>query len=355
MRLTIRIAIIASWLLFLFLALYLPSWGIFPYEEKSINLFAWGDTIDPAVLSEFEKKSGINLRVSYYSSNEELLVKMKATKGVGYDLILPSDYAVSLLKNANLLQPLDRSKLDFFDNLNPSLLNHAFDPGNRFSIPFEWEVYGLGVDTNFFANRPLPTSWKAIYDPGQIDYKIALNNDPIEAILFAAFYLFGKTDAITEEEFSKIRTLLLKQRSWVEAYSDFRPDYFIATENCPVAISISAKIKSIQEAFPHVAFIIPEEGSFMTIENFCIPKSSTKAEYVYQLLNYLYTDTSILSHHETFGFLPATLSPREQIDIADWEKKLLFLSREELAKFHFIKKIFPQQRVIDLWVEVKSF
>ena len=133
--------------------------------------------MNPRPLTEFEKETGIKVNLSFYASNEELQVKMKATGGEGYDLIMPSDYAVSILMKEDLIQPLDHSKIDFWDSLYPVLLNQKFDPGNRYSIPFEWEVFGFGFDSDFFKDRSPPNTWRAIFDPDYIDYQIAMKND----------------------------------------------------------------------------------------------------------------------------------------------------------------------------------
>lgn len=351
----VRLIISLLWVLLIFFALYFPGWKILPSEERSINIFTWGDTLNPTVLKEFEQKTGIKVHLSYYSTNEELQVKMKATKGEGYDLILPSGYTVAMLVKENLLKPLNRNKLDFWSDLNPSLLNNEFDPDNTYSIPFAWEVYGLGVDSRYFADKPFTPSWKAIYDPNVINYKIAVSNDPIEAVGYGALYLYGKTDSLTEEEFQGVRRLLFMQRSWVEAYSDFRADYFIATGNCPIALATSTYIKRIRPLFPAIEFVVPEEGSFMTIENICIPKASSKEEYIYQLLNYLYSKSSMIDHYKNFYFFPATLSPLGELDLEDYEKELIDRIRQDRSKLHFFKNIMPRQQVIDLWVEVKSF
>lgn len=350
-----RLIIFALWIVLIFFALYFPGWKILPYEEKSINVFTWGDTLHPSVLQAFEKETGIKVNLSYYASNEELLVKMKATRGKGYDLVMPSGYNVELLIKDELLKPLKHSKLKFWSDLNPILLDNEFDRKNRYSIPFAWEVYGLGVDERFFHGTFQP-SWRAIYDPSVIDYKIAVSNHPGEAVSHASLYLFGTAEnQLTEEQFQQVRALLMLQRQWVEAYSDFRADYFIATGNCPVALSTSTYIKRIRPLFPSINFVIPEEGTFITIENLCIPAASTKEDYVYQLLNYVYSKSALIIAYENFFIFPATLSPIEDLDLEDYEKKMLSDITKAPEKIQFFKNIMPVQRMTDLWVEVKSF
>lgn len=350
-----RISIILSWILLIAFCFYFPKLKVFPPKEKTLSIFAWGNILSPKVLSEFEKETGIKVNLSYYASNEELQVKMIATEGEGYDLIMPSDYTAKILIDRKLLKPIDHSKLKFWNQLNPFLLNLPFDPGNRYSIPFEWEVYGLGVDTNFFTNRTFIPSWKAVYDKEVVDYRIAAQNDPIEAVAISSFYLFGTTQNPSPQKFMQIKELLKQQRLWVEAYSDSRAPYFIATGNCPIAMTTSSYIRQMINLRPEIDFFIPNEGSFVSIENFSISHMSEKEEYIYVFLNYFYSEASVKAHFDELGLIPAyRLSPQE-LSVHPYERRLLEITPEEFERLQFFKNIYPQQQVRDLWVEVKSF
>lgn len=357
MKTLCRIGIIFVWVFLIAAVFYFPSWKaqILPQEAKTLNIFAWGDILDMELLEEFEKETGIKVNLSFYASNEELQVKMRATGGEGYDLIMPSDYAVSILVKEDLLQPIDHSQIDFWNTIYPILLNHKFDPGNRYSVPFEWEVFGFGIDSEFFDKRPRPNTWKAIFDPHFIDYQIAMKNDPIEVFQFASHYLFGPLQSVSDTQFTAIRELLLEQRKWIMAYSDFRADYYIATGNTPLAISTTSYIKRIQQTFPNVSFVVPKEGSFVSIENFCIPKASDKQKEIYTLLNYLYRPESLIQHQKTFLYLSASDKILDQIELDDEYRKLYEMTPETFKKYQFFRNLAPQQQVRDLWIEVKSF
>lgn len=351
-----RVFIVFAWIFAIFVLLYLPNLHLFPTKERSINIFIWGETLMPQILKDFERETGIRIHLSYFSSNEELLVKMQATEGRGYDLIMPSDYAVSVLTKQDLLKPLDKKRLKFFSQLNPSLTGLSYDPQNTYSIPFEWEIHALGYSPAYIAKMGTPPlSWGAIFDKRQIDYTVGMNNDPIEAIQFAALYLFGKTEDLSREQFEQIRSLLIEQNRWVEAYTNARPDYFLATGNCPVVVTYSSLIKRLKQIYPEAGFAIPKEGAFISIENFCIPKNSTNYDLVYDLLNYLYRDPSLIAHYKTYGFFPATHSTLSQIDFTDSERDILRFVDEDFDKLHFFQGLFPRKEVIDLWVQVKSF
>ncbi|MCB1110855.1 MAG: extracellular solute-binding protein, partial [Chlamydiia bacterium] len=146
-KIFIRIAIIAIWICLFFT--FLTATQLFsPQKEKeqTLHLFSWPEILSPETIKGFEEETGIKVVRHYYTSNEELLVKLKATEGRGYDLIIPSDYAVKKLVEEDLLLPLDHSKLDFLDHLNPKLTCQPFDEKNTYSLPYIWEFMGFGIN-----------------------------------------------------------------------------------------------------------------------------------------------------------------------------------------------------------------
>jgi spermidine/putrescine transport system substrate-binding protein len=353
---TFRLLVIAFWSFLLLVALYWPKFQSTEFEENSITIFTWGDIFDPDIIASFEKETGIKVHLNYYSSNEELLVKLKATKAEGYDLIVPSDYAVRLLIREELLQPLDKTKIHFWPDLNPLLLKHFYDPSNQYSLPFCWEIFGFGIDADYFAHRSFPESWKLIFDRNTIDYRIGMVNDPVEAVEFASYYLFGpsveKTNAAQQ---AAITQLLRQQHDWVEVYASFRADYLLATKNCPVVIASSSYIWRTMRIVPFVRFIIPQEGTYITIENLCIPAASKKQSLIYRFLNHVYRTESSAAHFATYGYFPATIHTEAWPNVDPLAKKLIHATPEEFRKYHFLHdELMPEPVMRNLWVEVKT-
>ena len=348
-----RSCVVIFWIALFLSCLYLPKWISFETGEKSITVFAWGDILEPSVIQEFEEKTGIKVRMLYYGTNQELMVKLKATQGRGYDLILPTDYMVTLLAKEDLIQPLERAKIEFFDRLNPSLTNRHFDPNNVYSVPFSWESYGFGVNKAFYEKRNLPASWRLIFDPTLIDYRITTLNDPIDVVAIASNYLFGQKDSLNPEQLSQIKDLLLEQKRWTEAYVDFRGDYFLLTGNCPVVVATSSYIARSMTAYDYIDFVIPEDGMFICVENLCIPKASQKQELVYEFMNFLFSKKSVATHFENFGIFPSTLQAYDDIDMHPTLRNLLQFSVNNPDKLLFLKELVSQKDLHDMWISLK--
>ncbi len=171
--------------------------GLFRYQ-KSINVLAWPNIIDAQYFDVFEQESGIKVYLTYFENYEELLVKMQAGSG-DYDLIMASDYAVSTLIQADIVKPLDKSKIAFWSQLYPSILGLYFDPDNSYTVPFSWEIFGLGIDTTFFKDTLPQASWSLLFDEKIAPKRVGMLDDAREIVSVAALYL-KKKRKLTKED-----------------------------------------------------------------------------------------------------------------------------------------------------------
>ena len=109
-------------------------------KGTTLNFYNWGEYMSDGgegsmnVVKEFEKLTGIKVNNSYFDSNETMYAQIKG-EGVAYDLIIPSDYMIERLKNEDLLQPLDYSKITNYDLIDSKYKDLFFDPENKFSVP----------------------------------------------------------------------------------------------------------------------------------------------------------------------------------------------------------------------------
>jgi spermidine/putrescine transport system substrate-binding protein len=331
------------------LFLYVPRLVHSFFGDNTITVLAWPQVIDATALNEFEKSTGIKVYIRYFESNEELMVKLETTGGEGYDLIMPGDYAAARLIDKKLLKKLDKSKLDFWSNLYPTLLGHYFDAENDYTIPYYWGVYGLGVDADYFAHQSLQPSWSLLFEKPASSC-VGMIDGSREITLIAGYYLFGKTTGFTHDEMQQIKKLLIKQKEWVQVYSDLRGDYLLASKTCPVVLLLSADIARIMPYFNHIDFLLPEEGSFVIIDSFGISASSQKEELVYQFLNYMYRQDILQHYVHKFGFFPVTTNVQSTFKHAEYAVP----TPELFSRLHFFKNVIPEKVLNDIWITLKA-
>ncbi|MCJ7434253.1 MAG: spermidine/putrescine ABC transporter substrate-binding protein, partial [Anaerolineales bacterium] len=160
-------------ILFILLAMLLSACGA-GGDAKVLNLYAWSEYVPQGMLDGFTKETGIQVNYDTYSSNEELLAKLQAGAS-GYDLIVPSDYIVSVMIHQDMLETLDMSKIPNFANIAPEFVNPSSDPGNKYTVPYQWGTTGILYDP---AVVPFaPTKWADLWDPAFANRLVALDDE----------------------------------------------------------------------------------------------------------------------------------------------------------------------------------
>lgn len=319
-------------------------------DEAAITILTWADIFDPALIDEFTQETGIRVNVNFYESNEEMIVKLEATRGKGYDLVIPSDYAVAVLREKQLLQKLDHTQLPALSLFLPTVVKQPFDPENTYSLPCAWEVYIIGINKDFFPYGA-PESWRLLFKPPH-GLRVAMASDPREALCFAHQYLYGNPAPVTPEQLQVMSTLLRAQRDQVEAYVEFRADYLLATRNCAAAISSSSYILRSMTEYPHIDFVVPREGTFVTVENFAIPLESQKSHLVNKFISFMCRADVAARHYEHFSFFPSTHAGLQASTLTQREQELLAVVSK--LPVHFIQLLTSEKELQKWWISVKA-
>lgn len=318
--------------------------------RNSLNVFTWGDTFSPKLIEAFEKEYKVKVHVVHFQSNEELIVKMKATKGKGYDLVTISDYAIPLLTKENLLLPLDKKRFPFMKEIDPAFMGRYWDPQNTYSIPCEWEIFAIGYDKDFFKEN-IPDSWDILFKEPK-NFKVTMLNDPIMAYLFGKLYLSkeGKSsDPLL------IKKLLVEQKKWVEAYVDFRADYFLATKTSPVALATSSFILKAMAKNDFIGCMVPKEGSFISIEHIAISSRTKNADLAHKFISFFHREEMFHLYKDNSTFFPAWLKRKESLGLT--QNELDFLNKLEaqgLDKMETSQIPITKREINEIWVEVKD-
>ena len=350
-----RTCVVIFWTATIFAFLYTSELSRFFEEKKSINICIWSGVIDPKIIDQFEKESGIKVNMSYFDGNEELLVKLLATRGEGYDMVAPSDYVCEFLIKHNLLLKLDTSQLNFWGNINPHFLGHYFDPKNEYTVPSEWYVLGLGIRKDYCKNNELPVpSWSLIFDPACMFGRIGLINDSRELAGLAMKYLYKEIREVTPQEVAELRNLLVAQKKHVEAYTDFRGDFLLESGNCSLVVVSNSFIWRTLEKCDHIAFLMPQEGPILNMENYVIPAVSRKADLVYQFLNFLFRlDIQEYNFNEK-----ALLSTRKDAHFLfenEWLKQsTIFVHPDNPQRLELFRNVLTDDQIDEIWLSVKG-
>lgn len=341
--------------------LFLPKIREYWDDGKSLNVYAFAGLFAYEVIEAFEKEYGVKVSLKYYDSNEELFAKFKIGGGEGYDVVTPSDYMIELLRKEKLLHKIDRQKVPAFMNIDNRLLGHYFDKKNDYSLPMGWTPYGILYNKKIFKNKPKNLSLDILFksplkfkEITTVPYKISMKDDFREAILLASLYLFGDIKVLTQERLAQIRKLLIKQKTWVENYLHQDIGYFFIADIIHVAIADSSYSKKVMEESDQFDFIIPDEGSFVSIENMAIPKSCKKVDLAHKFIAFVLAKRQSLINAKEYGLNPSNKLVYPLINKKFFNNPNFFPDRKLFAKLRVIHNNLPIRHLEKIWLDVKG-
>ena len=107
-------------------------------EEPVLHIYNWADYIGHDTIAEFERQTHIKVIYGLYDSNDTLEAKMLAGSS-GYDIVSTTTGFYGRQIKAGAYEPLDKSKLPNWKNLDPAVLTvqSQADPGNRYAVPYQ--------------------------------------------------------------------------------------------------------------------------------------------------------------------------------------------------------------------------
>ena len=267
----------------LVLALSLSFFACGGGSKTTLNVLNWGDYIDPALLQQFEKETGISVKYTTMTSNEEMLVKLSSPDCI-YDLCFPSDYVIEKLIADDLLYAIDKSNIPNMSNIDARFLDLSFDPDNTYSIPYMWGTVGILYNTTMVSS-PID-SWTSLWDE-QYSGEILMYDSMRDTIGITLKMLGKDINTRDASDVLAAQEALIAQKPLVRAYltDDIKMELINGSAAMGVVYSGDA-VYCIGEN-PDLAYVVPKEGSNVWFDNMIIPKSASHKTEAEQFINFL--------------------------------------------------------------------
>jgi len=256
-------------IILLFIILLLTGCTNSNKELDTINVLNWSSYIPNEVITDFEKQYNIKVNYSTYSSNEELLAKVTNAKKGTYDLVFPSDYMVEIMKNKDLIEQIDKTKISNYKNIEKTFLELNYDLNNEYSIPF------LAASVVLAVNKDLIDIDIKNYNDllnEKLKNEIVLVDDAriiIGSSLIANGYAINSTN---EKELEEAKKWLLNLKPNIKAFDSDSPKSFLITKEASIGLMWSAEALLAKIENPNIEIIVPNEGHIVSIDNFVVMK-----------------------------------------------------------------------------------
>ncbi|WP_420848101.1 extracellular solute-binding protein [Photobacterium sanctipauli] len=307
--------------------------GMANAADKELYFYNWSEYIPSEVLEQFTKETGIKVIYSTYESNETMYAKLK-THGDGYDLVVPSTYYVSKMRDEGMLQKLDKSKLSHFKDLDENFLYKDFDPKNDYSIPYIWGATGIGVNVEMMDKSEI-SSWADLWDP-KWEGQLMMMDDAREFFHIALRKLGYSANTQNPEEIKAAYEELQSLMPNVLVFnSDYPANPFMAGETILGMLWNGSAYMARQEG-AEIDIVWPKEGAIFWMDSISIPKNAKNVDAAHQMIDFLLRPENAAKIAMEIGYptpvetakklLPAEFvndpsiyPPQEVMDAGEWQ------------------------------------
>jgi putrescine transport system substrate-binding protein len=270
-------------------------------DEKVLNFYTWADYIAPDTLAEFERQTGIKVRMSYFETNETLEARM-LTGNSGFDVVVPTAPFFQRQIRSGAYLPLDKKQLPNLVNLDPAIMARVAlnDPGNVHGVVYAWGTYGIGYNEKMVA-RVLPEaplqSWRLIFDP-RFAAKLApcgINflDAPAGVVRLVLKYLNRNPNEPSAQDLADAEKVLISIRPYIRNIDSSIGIEALANGDICIALDYNGTMYQARRRAHEanngiqIGFAIPQEGSLLWFDMLAIPRDAPHAANAHRFIDYL--------------------------------------------------------------------
>jgi spermidine/putrescine transport system substrate-binding protein len=249
-----------------------------------LNIYNWGDYTSPELIKKFEEQFGVKVTITDYDSNDTALAKVRAG-GHGFDIVVPSANYMPIWINEGLLLESRPDQMENFKNVDPRWTDVAWDPGRHYSVPWQWGVTGIGVNTKFYKGD-INTSAIFLDPPEELVGKLNVTPE-MNDVLFATIKYFGGSWCTTDKDLlRKVRDKLVEAKAkWLAM--DYSVTDKLPTGDYAGVYYWNGAIMRARLQNPEVKFGYPKEGYPVFMDSAAILKDAKNPDNAKAFLNFI--------------------------------------------------------------------
>jgi putrescine transport system substrate-binding protein len=338
--------------------------------RRVVNVYNWSDYVDPSVLDDFTKRTGITVRYDTFDSSDTLEAKLLAGQS-GYDVVVPTGYFLAREIAAGIFQKLDKSKLPNLVNVWPEIAARlaAYDPGNQYAVNYMWGTTGIGYNVKE-ARRALGPgaaidSWDNVFNPDKIakfkDCGIHFLDSSDDIVPSVLRYLHLEPNSSNTADLDKAAAVLTKIRPYVRKFHSSEYINALSTGEICLALGYSGDVKQAEKRAAQaksaieIDYAIPKEGAPLWFDNLAIPKDAPHVTEANQLINYL-LEPQVAAKNTNFVSYANGDRPSPLIDKDILNDRTIYPDDATMANlFIIIAHDQRTQRIVNrMWTKVKT-
>jgi spermidine/putrescine transport system substrate-binding protein len=253
------------------------------FEGQTLSFYNWTTYVAEDTISNFRELCGVTVIETTFGGNEELLARMRAGNP-GYDIIVPSDYAVAVMAAEELLIPLDKEQIPNFANIGEIFLDPAYDPGNQYSVTYQWGTIGIGYDRTKVGAEI--TSYQQMFD---YDGPVAWFDDARIMLAIGLLMIGHDPNSTSEDEINEARDFLIANGENVTYFHQDDGQAYLERGEVDITLEYSGDIFQLISGCgcEDYAYVIADEGGNLWRDNLAIPVDAPNPELAHVFIDYI--------------------------------------------------------------------
>jgi spermidine/putrescine transport system substrate-binding protein len=315
--------------------------------EAELHIYNWSDYIAEDTVANFEAEFKVKVTYDTYEANEEMIAKLQLGGG-GYDLVCPSGYAITVLEKLGLMDTLSKKYIPNLSNIAPTFAKTAYDPDQKYAVPWQWGITGLAFRKDKVAAPP--DSW-AVFHDAALKGKLTQMDDMRDAI--GAWLRFrGKSlNSVDPADLAAAKADALLAKPNLKSYISAPVKGMLVAGDVYVAQLWNGDTMQAKAENENIDFAIPKEGAAIWCDAMVIPKGAKNKRAAHEFLNYILRADVGQKISEFTGYG----SPNAAATTAMGAAAVAYPSDEQMKILEYQMDIGEGTALWDqVWTEIKS-
>ncbi|SET06234.1 extracellular solute-binding protein [Oceanicella actignis] len=254
------------------------------HAEGALNIYNWGNYTNPELIKKFEQTYDVKVTITEYDSNTTALTKVEAG-GHGFDIVVPSHSFVPIFIEKGLLLETRPDQMENFKNVDPVWVDVPWDPGRRYTVPWQWGSTGMAVNVDAY-DGDINTSAIFLDPPPELAGKINVVPEMQDVINLALYYVGG--EACTEDK-SKLKAardaLVAAKPKWLSM--DYGTTDKLASGEWVASVNWNGSTFRARLANPKVRYGYPREGYPLWMDSVAVLADAKNVENAKLFQNFI--------------------------------------------------------------------
>ena len=318
--------------------------------DNELYIFNWSDYIDPEVLTDFTKETGIKVHYDLMYSNEVLEAKLMVGNS-GYDIVAPSIHVLKRLGDAGMLLPLDKKLLPNWSHLDKDKMAKiaTIDKDNTYGIPYMELSTGIAYNTQkiqeIMGTDYKIDSWDVFFQEDQIkkfeSCGVTALDSASDMLCSTLIYLGLNPESKNKKDYDAAAEILKTMGKHVRYFHSAQYSNDLAAGEVCLSVAWAgdaqlANQRSQEAGMSSITYVLPKEGALMGYDMLAIPNDAKHVANAHKFLDYIMRPEVIakISNYIRFANANADATPLVDKDITS--NPGIYYDKETLKRLHIV-------------------